>query len=64
VFAREAAQTVAEHGLRWVRGASDPGTDLAGLAGQLRLAEIQAAQAGLVADMNAVADSLYHRDSH
>ncbi len=63
VFAREAAQTVAEHGLRWVRGAAAPGTDLSDLETQLRLDEIRAAQEGLVADMDRVADVLYHRTS-
>ncbi len=63
VFAREAAQTVAEHGTRWVRGAAEPGTDLSALDAQLRLDDVRAAQAGLVADMNVVADALYHRSA-
>jgi alkylation response protein AidB-like acyl-CoA dehydrogenase len=64
VFAREAAQTVAEHGMRWVRGAAEPGADLSGLDAQLHLDQIKAAQAGLVADMDRVADALYRRGSH
>lgn len=61
VFAREAAQTVAEHGVRWVRGAAEPGADLAGLETRLRLDDIRAAQTGLIADMDLVADAIYHR---
>ena len=60
-FAREAAYKVAEDGLRWVRGAAEAGTDLSGLQAQLRLSDVHAAQAGLVADMDLVADALYHR---
>jgi alkylation response protein AidB-like acyl-CoA dehydrogenase len=63
VFAREAAQTVAEHGTRWVRGAAEPGADLSALDAQLRLDDVRAAQAGLVDDMNVVADALYHRSA-
>ena len=62
-FAREAAQTVAERGLRLVYGASEPGTDLAALPAQLRLDEIRAAQVGLLADMDRVADAVYGRDA-
>jgi alkylation response protein AidB-like acyl-CoA dehydrogenase len=63
VFARDAALTVAEHGLRWVRGAADPDTDLTGLEAQLRLRDVQAAQSGLVADMDVIADALYDRSN-
>ncbi len=60
VFAREAAIKVGEEGLRWVVGSADPALGLdVGLAGQLRLDAIHAAQAGLVADMTALADVLY-----
>jgi alkylation response protein AidB-like acyl-CoA dehydrogenase len=61
VFAREAALKVAEEGLRWVTGASDPGTDLAAFEQSLDLAGVRAAQAGLLADMDAVADAIYGR---
>jgi alkylation response protein AidB-like acyl-CoA dehydrogenase len=61
VFARDAALKVAEEGLRWVRGASDDGTDLTGLEQSLRLSDVQTAQAGLLADMDAVADAIYGR---
>jgi hypothetical protein len=61
VFARESAQKVALDGTRWVAGALDPGSPvLAGLAGIPNDA-IRAAQAGLLADMDRVADALYGR---
>ena len=59
VFAREAAHKVAEEGLRWVAGAST-GADL---AAALPLDRVRAAQAGLLADMNQVADALYRREA-
>jgi alkylation response protein AidB-like acyl-CoA dehydrogenase len=59
VFAREAAQMVAEHGLRWVRGAADAGADLSRLAADLHLEEVRAAQEGLLADMNQICAALY-----
>jgi alkylation response protein AidB-like acyl-CoA dehydrogenase len=61
VFAREAALTVAEQGLRWVRGAASPDADLSGLEQQLHVDEIHQAQAGNVADMDHIADALYSR---
>ncbi|MGZ6796613.1 MAG: acyl-CoA dehydrogenase family protein [Nocardioidaceae bacterium] len=62
VFAREAALKVAEEGARWVSGAADPGS--AGqLLGDLPLEPVRAAQAGLLLDMNTVADVLYDRVS-
>ncbi len=60
VFAREAALRVAEEGVRWVSGAADPGAATALLAG-LPVEPVRAAQAGLLADMDAVADALYDR---
>jgi alkylation response protein AidB-like acyl-CoA dehydrogenase len=60
VFARDAALKVAEEGVRWVSGAADPAS--AGqLAANLPLEQVRAAQAGLLLDMNAVADALYDR---
>jgi alkylation response protein AidB-like acyl-CoA dehydrogenase len=59
VFAREAAHKVAEDGLRWVAGAST-GADL---AAALPLDRVRAAQTGLLADMNLVADALYGREA-
>jgi alkylation response protein AidB-like acyl-CoA dehydrogenase len=59
VFAREAAHKVAEDGLRWVAGAST-GADL---TAALPLDRVRAAQTGLLADMNLVADALYGREA-
>ena len=59
VFAREAALKVAEEGLRWVIGAGS-GADL---AATLPLDRVRAAQAGLLADMDRVADTLYQREA-
>ncbi len=62
VFAREAAFKVADDGLRWVRGADGASdAEMAALAQAVGLSAIQAAQAGLMADMEAVADALYDR---
>ncbi|HET8661988.1 MAG TPA: acyl-CoA dehydrogenase family protein [Micromonosporaceae bacterium] len=62
IFAREAAQKVAGDGLRWVAGALPPGDPaVAALAGALHLDEVRAAQAGLVRDMDHLADVLYGR---
>ncbi|HEU5332544.1 MAG TPA: acyl-CoA dehydrogenase family protein [Actinocrinis sp.] len=58
VFAREAAMKVAEEGVRWAAGAQTRGTDLA--AG-LPMERVRAAQAGLLADMDLIADTLYGR---
>ncbi len=60
VFARNAAHRVAHEGLRWVLGASQ-GTDMTAFETGLRLDAVRAAQAGLVADMDSVADALYGR---
>jgi hypothetical protein len=53
---------VAEEGVRWVSGAADPGQSAALLA-QVPVTQVRAAQAGLIADMDAVADVLYDRVS-
>jgi alkylation response protein AidB-like acyl-CoA dehydrogenase len=66
VFARDAAMKVAEEGLRWVAGALPSSDDRQGatdLAGALPLDAVRAAQAGLLADMDLVADVLYGRDN-
>jgi len=60
VYAREVALRVAEEGVRWVAGAADPGAAVP-LADDLPLARVRAAQAGLLADMDALADALYDR---
>jgi alkylation response protein AidB-like acyl-CoA dehydrogenase len=59
VFAREAALKVAEEGLRWVVGAGT-GADL---TTALPLDRVRAAQAGLLADMDRVANALYRREA-
>ena len=59
VFARDAAQKVACDGLRWVAGAG--GADGAPLRSSLQIDAAFAAQEGLIADMDRVADALYGR---
>lgn len=61
VVARDAAGAVADDGGRWVRGSVEPGTDLGAFEAALALPHVQAAQAGLVADCDRVADALYGR---
>src|SRR5205814_6902491 len=57
IAAREAAQKVALDGLRWVAGALPPGDPaVAGLAAAVGLDAVRAAQAGLIADMDHLAD--------
>jgi alkylation response protein AidB-like acyl-CoA dehydrogenase len=60
VFAREAALEVAAEGLRWVGGASEA-SEAAALAAAMNLPAVYQAQAGLLADMDFVADALYGR---
>jgi alkylation response protein AidB-like acyl-CoA dehydrogenase len=60
VAARDAALTIATEGARWVVGA---GGDARGLADRMNLASVQAAQEGLVADLDAVADAVYARSA-
>jgi hypothetical protein len=62
VFARESALKVAADGIRWIVGAGGvAAADLAGLQASTATGMIFSAQAGLVADMDAVADVLYGR---
>ncbi len=61
VFAREAAHKVAFDGLRWVVGAGGAATAGTPFEASLGLSAVGAAQAGLVADMDSVADALYGR---
>ncbi len=62
VFAREAALKVAQDGLRWLTGAAAfSDSEIAGLAASVGLPAIQRAQAGLLADMDFVADVIYGR---
>jgi alkylation response protein AidB-like acyl-CoA dehydrogenase len=62
VFAREAALKVAEEGLRWVSGAgavSD--AEMSAFENNLGLPAIHCVQAGLISDMDFIADVLYAR---
>jgi alkylation response protein AidB-like acyl-CoA dehydrogenase len=61
VFAREAASKVAFDGLRWVVGAGRA-TAPASFETSLGLDAVRAAQAGLLADMDRVADAIYGRN--
>ena len=62
VFAREAALKVAQEGLRWVIGAGGVSeAEMPAFEAALGLPAIQRAQAGLIADMDYVADVLYGR---
>jgi alkylation response protein AidB-like acyl-CoA dehydrogenase len=59
VFAREAAQKVALEGTRWVAGSSAPGAAHVEAITAVPTAQILAAQAGLVTDLDTVRDVLY-----
>ncbi len=62
VFARQAAAKVAEDGLRWIAGTDGArGADVDAFGAAIGLAAIHRAQAGMVADMDFVADVLYNR---
>jgi alkylation response protein AidB-like acyl-CoA dehydrogenase len=62
VFAREAALKVAADGVRWIMGAGGVSdAELPAFEASLGVAAIHRAQAGLVADMDLVADALYGR---
>jgi len=62
IFAREAALKVAEEGLRWVCGAGGvSATDMPAFETSLQMSAIHRAQAGLLSDMDTVADVLYAR---
>jgi len=62
IYAREAALEVMNGALRWVRGAGGvPDAELSGFLEALGAMEIHGAQAGLVDDMDQVADALYGR---
>ncbi|WP_428263339.1 acyl-CoA dehydrogenase family protein [Haliangium sp.] len=62
VYARHAAQRVADEGLRWVCAADGVSpSELAGFEDALGLQAIHAAQAGTLTDMDRVADVLYDR---
>jgi alkylation response protein AidB-like acyl-CoA dehydrogenase len=63
IFAREAALRVAQEGLRWIAGAGGVSGDaeVAAFEAALNLSAIRRAQAGLILDMDFVADVLYGR---
>ena len=62
IFAREAALKVAEEGLRVVAGAGGVSdAEMSGFETAINLSAIHRAQAGLIADMDYVADVLYGR---
>jgi len=61
IWARRAALTVGEEGLCWTLGSDASGRDVAAAESSIGLSSIHAAQAGLVADMDRVADALYGR---
>lgn len=62
VFAREAAMKVAEEGMRWACGADGVAdNEMADFEKSLNLSAIHKAQAGLIADMDLVADVVYGR---
>ena len=60
IFARDAALKVGEDGLRWVIGAAEGGAEQASALGaRLPLDAVRAAQAGLIADLDALTDVIY-----
>ena len=62
VFARDAAQKISQEGVRWVAGAVAAGSaDVTPLLANIPHDAIRTAQAGLLADMDRVADELYGR---
>ncbi|MBT8239776.1 MAG: acyl-CoA dehydrogenase, partial [Acidimicrobiia bacterium] len=62
IFGREAAQMISEEGVRWVVGAvSADSVDISSLLATIPQVAIRNAQAGLIADMDRVADVLYGR---
>jgi len=62
IFAREAAIKVAEEGLRWVIGAGGiASSELSVFETAINLPAIHRAQAGLISDLDHVADVLYGR---
>jgi alkylation response protein AidB-like acyl-CoA dehydrogenase len=62
VFARDAALKVAEEGLRWVIGAGGiSDSEIPAFETSLGLAAIHRAQAGLISDLDYIADVLYGR---
>lgn len=62
IYARESAIKVSEEGMRWVIGSNEVSTsDIHDFETKLGLSAIHQAQAGLLADMDFIADVLYER---
>ena len=62
VFAREAALRVASEGMRWLTGAGGvPEAEMPALETSLQWSAVHRAQAGLISDMDFIADVLYAR---
>ena len=62
IFAREAALKIAEEGLRWTGAAAvSSDTELAAFEASLQLPSLHRAQAGLLSDMDYIADVIYGR---
>jgi alkylation response protein AidB-like acyl-CoA dehydrogenase len=62
IFAREAAMKVAQEGLRWCAGADGIGdAEMAAFEAAIALPAVHRAQAGLLSDMDYLADVLYNR---
>lgn len=62
IFAREAAHKTGEEGARWVIGAGGiADNEIPGLEATLNLQAIRRAQAGLITDMDYIADVLFNR---
>jgi alkylation response protein AidB-like acyl-CoA dehydrogenase len=62
VFARDAANKVADEGMRWVVGAGGVGAEeLTAFEAAVGVPAVHRAQAGLISDMDLVADVLYGR---
>jgi alkylation response protein AidB-like acyl-CoA dehydrogenase len=62
IFAREAALKVAEEGMRWVAGADGVSdSEMPAFETALALPAMHRAQAGLLADMDLIADVVYNR---
>lgn len=62
-FAKEAALKIAQDGIRWVGGASPMNaSDMAAFTQAINFSAIHAAQVGLMADMDKIADAVYERE--
>ncbi|MCK5796772.1 MAG: acyl-CoA dehydrogenase family protein, partial [Deltaproteobacteria bacterium] len=63
-YAREAAAKIVHEGMRWIAGADGlDASEISAFGQALHLVEIHQAQAGMIADMNRIADAIYDRES-